>query len=117
MLVRPATRQDLEAFYGRGDFPTARALVGVIADEVVAVAGVSLRHGRRIVFADINESVDRNSFSFRRAAVAAIRFVQKAGFDAAFANPNESTAPHLLQRVGLERLGPSEHGDFYEVKR
>jgi len=53
VIKRPATRQDILDFSAVPKWPTARAWIGEIDGEVVALGGLALLKGRWIAFVDI----------------------------------------------------------------
>jgi hypothetical protein len=56
VISRPATREDIVAFSSVVKWPTAKAWVGEIDGEVVALGGFACIRGRWIGFIDVTES-------------------------------------------------------------
>lgn len=67
VIVRPARRADLAAFYGAG-WPTLKANVMEIDGRIVAVGGIARRNGRRVAFFDLDEEGRRHPIAIGRAA-------------------------------------------------
>lgn len=68
-LVRPATREDVEAFRGAAGLdPTIKAVAGVVDGEVVALAGFAFVGGRVIAFCDLKPAARRFPVLIHRTA-------------------------------------------------
>lgn len=56
VVSRPATREDLESFSNVVRWPTAKAWIGTIDGEVIALGGLALIKGRWVGFLDVTEA-------------------------------------------------------------
>ena len=123
IIRRPATREDIEAFARETDtevWPTAKAWVGELDGEIVALGGFALVQGRWIGFVDVTEAgrklLESNMYvraSFVRAAVEGLREAKRMGvaFVYARADTKHKRAEELLQKLGFQ-IDPRSGKDF-----
>lgn len=102
MRIRPATRSDIEAFYGRGIPMTARAIVGVDDDDKpIAVGGYFLKGDCAVAFTDISETVSKRDVV--RGGRMVIDMLRKTGLQVyARSDTPQATA---LKHFGFEPVG------------
>ena len=118
--LRPATRDDLEAFSDMKNKPTAKAWVGEVDGEVLAIGGLALVRGRWIGFFDITPEARKRINQNMMVRVAWIRAF-RLGLDEArkmgirFLYAHADIEEHPQAREFLERFGfePDPRSDQY----
>lgn len=104
MRVRPATRQDIEAFSDVPGKPTMRAWAGEIDGRVVALGGFAFSNGRWFGFCDLTEEAREHRFTIARAAKQAFEEARRQGirFIYAEADTKEPGSVKWLTSLGFE---------------
>ena len=104
MTVRPATREDIEAFSDMPNKPTIRAWVGEVDGEIVGLAGFAFQNGRWCGFCDLREKARPHKFTIARWAKRIIEDARKQGirFVYAEADLKEHNAVRWLTSLGFE---------------
>lgn len=107
--TRPATREDLIAFYGKAPGETVRALVAEHEGQVVAVGGVMIERGWACAFSDHKDVgySPRAALRFAREVVG--QTIKRQHVHALSHTENE----RLLAALGFSRVGESEYGKVY----
>src|SRR3972149_732600 len=103
MLVRPATREDIEGFSDLPNKPTVKAWVGELDGEIVALGGFAFSHGRWFGFVDLKDEARRYKMTIARAAKRIIAEAREQGikFVYADADPEEPGAVRWLTSLGF----------------
>lgn len=110
---RPATREDIEVFYGReGASPTVKAWIGLVDGEPAAIGGFRYEYGCVVAFFDIrSDRLRQAKIAIVKGAKAVMADARANGYRFVYAamDPNEPTAPRFLTRLGFEQdnLDPS----------
>ncbi len=110
VVSRPATREDILAFSSVVQWPTAKAWVGEIDGEVIALGGLALARGRWIGFIDITETGREyltKSLGVRAAMIRAMmegmREAKRMGIKYVYAQADTQfpKARELIERMGF----------------
>lgn len=103
MKVRPATREDIEAFSDIPNKPTLKAWVGEVDGEIVALGGFAFSKGRWFGFCDLKDEARRYKMTIARAAKMIIAEAKKQGirFIYAEADKDEPSAVRWLTSLGF----------------
>lgn len=104
LVIRPASKVDIDAFSALPNKPTTKALVGEVDGTIIGLGGLALRKGRYFAFCDIS-SQDAAPYRLHIAR-AAIRFLAEARAQGiryiyATASLDEPLAPKWLARLGF----------------
>lgn len=104
VIVRPATRADIEAFSDLPDKPTIRALVAEMDGRIIAIAGAARAQGRWYAFADLPEEVRPYKMTIMRNARRFVDELRRQGVRFLYAqpDPNEPKAIAWLTSLGFE---------------
>jgi hypothetical protein len=104
-VVRPAAREDIEAFFGPRAKPTMKAWVGEVDGRPIGIGGLALAGGRWVAFCDLTPEARR----YRRAIVRTARLIMEEArrsgirFVYAAADMEEPMALRWLASLGFER--------------
>jgi hypothetical protein len=103
VIVRPATREDIEAFSDMPDKPTLRAWAGEIDGRIVALGGFAFSGGRWFAFCDLTEEARKHKFTIARTAHMVLSEARKQGikFIYAEADPEEPGAVRWMASLGF----------------
>lgn len=110
VVSRPATREDILAFSSVVQWPTAKAWIGEIDGEVIALGGLALAKGRWIGFIDITEAGRdylAKSLGVRAAMIRAMtegmREAKRMGIRYVYAQADTQfpKARELIERMGF----------------
>jgi len=104
MDIRPATREDIEAYSDMPNKPTMRAWAGEEDGKVIAIGGYAVSKGRWFGFVDLEEEARKHKFAIARGAKMVLNEARKQGikFIYAEASPDEPTAVRWLTSLGFE---------------
>jgi hypothetical protein len=104
IVVRPATRTDIKAFYPDGGTSTVKAWVGEVGGRIVGIGGLAFAKGRWVAFLDLTEEARPYKISIVRAARAAMSETAKSGHRVihAGADIREPAAKRFLTSLGFE---------------
>lgn len=112
-VIRPATREDVEAWYGKGQKRSLRAIVGTLDGEVVAIAGVYRDKEFMVGIAGLKPHARHRKRDAVRMAREGVKLLQNYSLVVAFADKDEKTADGLIGHLGFEHVGPTEYGEMY----
>lgn len=113
LIVRPATKSDIEAFSSMANKPTVRAIVGEIDGKIIGLGGLALIKGRWFAFCDLTEEARAYKMTIARAAIRLMASARRDGikFIYAEAAPDEPRALAWFASLGFTRDPRSDH--FY----
>ena len=105
MKVRPATKEDIEAFSSTPNKPTIKAFAGEVDGEVVALGGLALSNGRWVGFCDLRDEARPFRMTIARAAIRVFREAREQGIKYIYAEADERepTAHRWLTSLGFVR--------------
>ena len=112
-VIRPATQEDVEAWYGVGQRKSLRAIVGVLDGEVIAIGGVYRDKEFMVGIAGLRKHMRHRKREAVLMAREGRKILQKYPFVVAFADKNEPTADGLIKHFGFEYLRDTEFGRMY----
>jgi hypothetical protein len=110
VVSRPATREDILAFSSVVKWPTAKAWIGEIDGEVVALGGFAIIRGRHIGFLDVTEKgreyLEKSLMvkaAMIRVMVEGLREAKAAGVRYIYAEADTQfpKARELIERMGF----------------
>lgn len=104
IVIRPATRADIEAFSDMPDKPTIRAYVAEMDGKVIGMGGMAFQKGRWIAFCDLTPESRKLKVSIVKTAGRIMDDAMKSGVRFVYAQPdlNEPGAIRWLERLGFE---------------
>ena len=114
IIRRPASKADIERFAEMTDtplWPTAKAWVGELDGEIVALGGFALVQGRWIGFVDVTKRgrklLEDNMYvraQFMRAMIMGLREMKTAGarFVYVEADTDQRQAEEVIRKLGFE---------------
>ena len=113
LAIRPATREDIEAFSDLPNKPTMRAWVAELDGRIVGLGGIALSKGRWFAFVDLKDEARPFKVTIARSA---LRFLDEARRDGirfiyAEVSRHEPRALPWLLSLGFEFDQRSQH--FY----
>ena len=116
MKIRPATREDIEAYSDAPGKPTLLAWAGEKDGRIIALGGIAYSKGRWFAFCDLDEEAKKYKMTIMRTAIRGLQEARRQGIQYIYAqaDPNE---PHSVAwmfslgfvfdaRVALFRWGP-----------
>ena len=103
MLIRPATRDDIEAFSDIPNKPSMRAWVGEVDGRIVGLAGFVFSQGRWLGFCDLTEEARKYKMTLARAAKRVIAQARMDGIRFIYteSDPTEPTSVRWLTSLGF----------------
>ena len=104
VIIRPATRADIEAFSDLPNKPTVRAYVGEVDGKIVGMGGLARNKGRWIAFCDLTPEAREYKVTIVKTAKRIMEDAKKAGHRFVYAQPdlNEPNAVRWLTSLGFE---------------
>ena len=114
VVVRPATREDIDAFSGITEgMPTTKAFVAELDGRIIALWGIALTHGRWFAFCDLTEEARPYKMTMMRAGKRLIAEARRVGIKYIYAeaSPVETGAVAWMHSLGFVLDPRSEH--FY----
>lgn len=113
LIVRWATREDIDAFSPMPNKPTVKALVGEIDGRIIGIGGLFRMGGRWFAFVDLPPEARQHKMAIMRAAKRIMAEVRRMGLRYVYteADPSEPKAIAWLMSLGFELDPRSEH--FY----
>lgn len=110
-VARPATAEDIAAFYPEGLAHTVRAWAMDMDGEVVGLGGIVYRPGDAYLFSVIRPALRKHPRAMVRAAWA---FLAEHGESLpAFADPQEPGSARFLAFLGFRFVAPTAVADAY----
>ena len=103
---RPATRADIEGFFGKLPRQSIRARVLEVGGEVVGVAGYYMVNGVAVMFSDKKGDIPK--MTIWRESRAMMDKIETPAVCVA-----EEGAGPFLERLGWQHAGPSSEGEVY----
>lgn len=105
---RYASTADVEKYYGELPPQTIRAVVVLLDDEPVGIAGLSYDGDRYTAFSEYKPELEPHlkSMTVLRAVKAVQRMVKTANLPVIVVN---SSNPGLLERIGFREFKPGVH--------
>lgn len=109
ITVRPATREDIEAFSGERLPVTVMALAGEVDGRIVGIGGLARVNGWLVGFCDLSEEGRRYKMAIVKAARRILATARSEGrqFVYAWADPTEPNATRWLQSLGFVAVNES----------
>jgi hypothetical protein len=103
LIIRPATRADVEAFATVRNWPSMVAVAGEIDGRVVLLGGLGYSRGRWFAFCDIADEARPHKIAIGRAAKRIFAKAKEQGirFIYAEADPDEPGAVRWLTSLGF----------------
>lgn len=112
--IKPATEAEYAAFYGAAPERSTRAFVAMLEGVPIAIAGVYRDTNYLVAFSQMKDEMRPLKKDIVRLARANMAAIAARGEPViAFANKDEATAPHFLERLGFRHEGSSVHGEVY----
>lgn len=104
MIVRRATREDIDTYSDMTNKPSLLAWVGEIDGKIVGLAGLAFVKGRWMAFCDLEPEARPFKMKIARAAIRTFQEARKQGirFIYAEANTEEPGALRWLESLGFE---------------
>jgi len=101
--VRPATTEDLEAYFPGAVKPTVRAWVGELDGKLIGIGGYAFAQGRWIAFCDLTKDARKYKFQIARTAKMIMGEAKKQGLKYVYVdiNKEESGAEKWLKSLGF----------------
>ena len=116
--ILPATKRDIEAFFGTSLPMSVRGVVLRADNEPIAIGGVFTKGGVAIGFSEIKDGISRPKKHIIKAALEVQKLLGKYPQVRAFANADEQSAPRFLEYLGFKPTGEhTANGDVYLWKR
>lgn len=102
-IIRPATREDIDAFSSMQNKPTAKAVCMIIDGRIVALGGFARVKSRWFAFCDLTEEARPYKMHIARTAKRMLDEIKGHGirFIYAQANPDEPGAVRWLTSLGF----------------
>lgn len=99
----PATRKDIEAFYGQGFKWTFRAVAARLGERTLGIGGVYYDGEYCIAFSSFDPEINKYPVAKARGVMKIMEIVRDRD---CFAITDERypSAPHLLERLGFEHV-------------
>jgi hypothetical protein len=103
LVVRKATREDIQAFSNVTDFPTVKGVVGELNGKIIGFGGLARHRGRWYAFCDLIPEARKFKITIARAAIRVFEEARRDGVKFVYAemDQNEPTAPAWLARLGF----------------
>lgn len=104
LIVRKATREDIEAFSDLPEKPTLKAWCGEIDGEIVALGGFARFHGRWIGFCSLKKEARKYKMTIARTAIRSLEEARRLGIRYIYADAqdDEPGSEKWLRRLGFE---------------
>lgn len=104
LIVRTATRADVEAFAGKPNRETVRAWCGDLDGKVIGIGGIATVRGRHFAFLDLTEEARPYKMHIMRTAIRMLEQASRSGmrFIYAEADTEEPKSVAWLKRLGFE---------------
>lgn len=111
LIIRPATRGDIEAYASKPNAQTVRAFVGDLDGKIIAIGGIATVKGRHYAFLDLDEEARGYKMHIMRTALRMMQDASSRGvrFIFAEADQGEPKSDAWLKRLGFEADPRSSH--------
>lgn len=77
VIIRRATKEDLEAFYGRENRPSCKAWIAFWKGEAACVAGIALERIGPVAFSDVKPGINAPTITIWRTAKVMLEEMRK----------------------------------------
>jgi GNAT superfamily N-acetyltransferase len=103
LIIRPATRDDIEAFASIKQWPSLLAVAGEIDGRIVLLGGLAFMRGRWFAFCELTDEARQHKIAIGRAAKRIFAKAKERGirFIYAEADPEEPGAVRWLTSLGF----------------
>lgn len=104
LIIREATREDIEGFSPMQNKPSIIAVAGELNGAVVLLAGIAFSNGRWFAFCDLRDEARPYKMTIAREAKRFYERVRKMGirFIYAEADPDEPNAVRWITSLGFK---------------
>lgn len=111
VILRPATREDLDAFSNMTGKPTIKAIVAEINGKIIAVGGLAYGKGRWYSFCDLTPEARKYKMRIARTARRIFDEARRSGIKYIYAEADtrEPRAVAWLTSLGFELDPRSQH--------
>lgn len=102
-IVRPATREDIDAFSSMTEKPTVKAWCGELDGKIIALGGLAFFRGRWFAFLDLTDEARPYKMTIMRMAIRVMAEAKTMGirFVYADADTREPKSVEWLSRIGF----------------
>lgn len=102
-IIRPATREDIDAFSDLTNKPTTKAVVAELDGKIIALGGIATHQGRWYGFVDLTEEMRPHKMTIMRAAKRFLADSKRDGVKYIYAevSPVEPRAEAWLTSLGF----------------
>lgn len=103
ITVRPATREDIDAFSDMADKPTIRAVAAERDGRIIGIGGIAFSGGRWFGFIDLADEMRPHKMTIARAAIRFLSEARSNGIRYIYAevSPKEPGAAAWLHSLGF----------------
>ena len=109
VLIRRASKEDLEAFYGKAARPSCKAWIAFYKGEPACVAGIALERIGPVAFSDVKPGVDAPPITIWRTAKKMLDEMRERKLPLIVGiNKCKPNSEKFLRSLGFVALG--EHG-------
>ena len=112
MHVRPASREDIEAFSSAKGKPTIKAWVGEVDGRIVGISGFALAGGRWYIFCDLKEEARQYKMTIARNAHRVMAEARAMGIKYIYAQIDK-TEPRAIAWLGTLGFEPDPRSSLY----
>ena len=104
VIVRPATREDIEAFSAAPQKPTMKAWVGELDGRLIGIGGLAFSHGRWFVFCDLTDEARQYKVTIAKTALTVMKEARRMGLKYVYAEieDEEPAALRWQRSLGFE---------------
>lgn len=113
VLFRPATQDDLVAYYGKRPEMSVKGFAAVCGGTVVGVGGLYVEQGNTVAFCEIKEPFNRNKKALAKGCRILMQLIDGVpGPVYAVADKQHKTSGYILAKLGWKPTGVfNEHGE------
>lgn len=117
-MIRAATKQDVDSFYGGTMGHTMRAWAVDLDGELVAIAGVIRQPLVMIAFSSMKQGLDVGKLTIWKTALQLWGHIMALGYPVrAIAHPDIPGSGAFLERLGFDFMQNSPAGEVYQWAR
>lgn len=118
VILRPATKQDVESFYGDRPLLTVRAIVAELDGDVVAIAGFAMHQGLNLAFSDLRENTNASRVMIVKYAKKMAHWMRDTGLPIYVTeNPQRSNSHRFLSLMGFVEVDRQHGIGIYKLGR